>query len=71
MKIIINGKPLDPFAGGRPLDYDDICLMAGYNPEKNPTVTWRNGQSGGTIRPGGGIAPANGMIFNVANTGNA
>lgn len=75
MNVVINGKPMD--IKGTKLYYQDICELAGVNPERIPTITYEYRRSGigGSVTPndddGVYLDPEHPTIFDCMVTGNA
>lgn len=51
--------------------YDDICNIAGRNPDCNPTVTWATGDKQGSLVHGEMLVVTPGVVINCLGTGNA
>jgi hypothetical protein len=75
MKIIVNGIEKNwPLIG---ISYRELLSLVGEDPNRVLSVTYRAPKSGdirreGTLSPGSGtIHCEEGMVFNIADTGNA
>lgn len=71
MKILVNGVEKTLPREGQPLTYAGVCVLAGKDPDLNPTVTWATPESAGTLVRGQLVNVSSGMVFNVALTGDA
>ena len=71
MKINFNGKarylPPDVVF----LDYATLAEMAGHHRDKILTVMYSTPRFVGSLKKGESVAAIDGMVFNVADTGNA
>lgn len=70
--IIVNGEY--KLVGSVSVSYNEICGMAGYNPDHNPSITFCRSndlKSEGIMAPKDLVKIKNGTIFNVAITNNA
>lgn len=75
MNVIVNGRtvPLDK----SDVTYEDICLVAGEDPQRVLTMTYHWRRKGtdesreGCLIKGRSVRAEEGMIFNVADTSNA
>lgn len=71
MNIIVNGKR--SVVAGKDMSYANLLQIAGYVFLPDLSVTYRKGVNGaeGILVNGQTVLLADGMIFNVAHTGNA
>ena len=72
MKIIVNGDEHEISDDKVSLTYEEVVKLAEHKPKYNPSVTAKllDG-SGSILSPGRKVGLFEGMIFNVAYTGNA
>jgi hypothetical protein len=72
VKFIVNGREHEWTNPSKRIGYGFLCRMAGRYPEHRPTVTYRmpNGIAN-EVFPEQFAPIAEGIIFNVAHTGNA
>lgn len=69
VSIVVNGN-LKQVAPSKGLSYTDLVALAEMS--GSPSITVRTEHSRGTMYPGSGtIVPSEGMVVNVAHTGNA
>lgn len=73
LAIIVNGRAVNVRA--RALDYRAVVALAGYDPERLLSVTYRaksgNWKREGVLSPGQSVEALPGMVFNVADTSGA
>lgn len=75
LTIVVNGVECTIPPQTKTLSYEDVVFLAEMT--GTPSVMWRvskasGGLASGTMHPGSfNIAPSDGLVFNVAHTGNA
>lgn len=71
MRINFNGKTVYLPSDVVFLGYETLVEMAGYLPGKVLTVMYSTPTLNGSLKNGESVAAIDGMVFNVADTGNS
>lgn len=76
MKVIVNGREVE--WGEQSMSYADLCVLAGLDPKRVYSATYRSDNGSGTkfhgsLIPGGELSNElhEGTIFNIYNTSNS
>lgn len=71
MKINLNGRTLYLPDDVVFLGYETLLEMAGHHRDKILTVMYSTTKLTGSLKKGESVAAIDGMVFNVADTGNS
>lgn len=69
MNVTLNGVAIE--LAGESISYEQLADLAGYAPNRVPTVTYSSRERNGNLTAGQSADLVEGMHFNVVITGNA